>query len=553
MNPMRALIAILPLFCPPALWAQAAQISGSVRNYTGNAPLAGASVEIRRALPPFTTELVASGTTAADGSFDLAVNGGCNLPCTVRVTAAGRIVAPALRTVSVAPGANATQQDFTAAIPASIRVRVQDHATQQVIASAPLRLIAGGGTEVAVAQPDGTQLFGSVFPGAASVCVIDNYDNFVNECQNDQKLSLSNSVDALIPLQLGEAALTEVVIGLDAGARLTGVLRNSHSDLPIANTMMRISMLLFAGTPAYDVDTRTDATGNYSVRGIPPGAFRLEASSMPGDLYYSRTRYPGIECFNGQCSGAAGSYFTVLDTAVVADAGFDLFPGSVVRGRVLDAATSLGIAGVDVAAYAPGVFTGPIEIQRATTGADGRYELAHVPPQSTLRLGTANTLGYANRSYPDTPCTAPCANGQDVEFEPGISTSALNFTLGAARAIAGRIDLGAANGSTLGTSVVLYRLNGGVVQSLWSQSLVGDASFVSPGLDAGTYYAAAFVTAGLTQCQVFQGQPCPATGGPIVVGQATPIVLPATPGIYPGIQFSFTIDAIFANGLEPAP
>jgi hypothetical protein len=194
-----------------------------------------------------------------------------------------------------------------------------------------------------------------------------------------------------------------------------------------------------------------------------------------------------------------------------------------------------------------------VEVRRATTAADGRYELAHIPPQAVHRLGTANTLGYANRSYPGAPCIAPCANGQDLEFEPGVSAGAYDFTLGAARAIAGRIDLGAANGSGTATSVVLYRVVGGNPQSLWSQAFEGDANFVSPGLDAGTYYAAAYVTEGIAQCQVFQGQACPAAGGPIVIGQATPIVLPAATGIYPGTTFDFSIDAIFANGIEPVP
>ena len=116
-------LALLGLLLAAPAAAQTSRVEGTVRTHAAAAPLAGAQVSVTRIdnlLGGGT--VVATGTTGADGSYALSFDGPCALVCQIRVSAGTRIVQPNIRSVNLVAGATASAQDFTASLPASLRV-----------------------------------------------------------------------------------------------------------------------------------------------------------------------------------------------------------------------------------------------------------------------------------------------------------------------------------------------------------------------------------------------------------------------------------------------
>lgn len=549
---IKALLSILLLASPLAA-AQTSNIRGTVRTHGDVGPLPGAQVEILRVTSVIGgTELVATGVTGPNGTYDLSFTGGCGLWCHTQASAPGRVVVPARRTVSLAAGASLDNQDFTASFPVTINVRVADAQSAAVLVNSQPRVYSGGGSQTSslpAPQPDGSWQFTQIAPYALNVCAIDHQDSYINECQNGQQLALSSNVSGVTAIIPGEGETLNLQLDLDRGATVTGEIRDRFRNLPLANRQFTMEVFTIGGALAFTTPLSTDGSAIYQLQGLPPGSLRLTASVV--NPFYTKMRYPGIDCIElSDCSVTAGSYLTVIGTAVVDNVGFDLFPGSVVRGRVTDAGSGNGLVGIEVVQYEQFVF-GYAEFGRVATVADGQYELAHIRPQTVVRMGTQNTLGYANRAWPDVACIGSCWIGTNLTFAAGEVSGQTNFSLPAARAVAGSVSVNQAAPTTANWHVEIYRLNGAAADLVWSRWYNAGSTFVSPGLDAGTYFARSTLSGTSPQCQVFLGQACPPTSPQIVVGQATPIVLPATTGVFPGVDFAFTIDPIFDNGFEP--
>lgn len=546
-------LALLGLLLAAPAAAQTSRVEGTVRTHAAAAPLAGAQVSVTRidSLLGGGT-VVATGTTAADGNYSLSFEGPCALLCQIRVSAGTRIVQPTNRSVTLVAGATASAQDFTASLPASLRVTLREAIGGALVSSLSPRgvdeRIDGG--PLASAQADGSWLFDSVLPGMVKVCAISDTDEYRNECQGGQQLPLNSSLDGVQPLLLAEGQAGSAEILLDRGGAVTGVIVDRYRNQPLGNTVVSVEVSSFSGSVSFTTSDTTDPDGVYRVGGLPNGALRLIAKvDTP---HFTPMRYPGIDCLDPSlCAGGTGSYIVINNAATVDNVGFDLFPGAVVRGRVLDAADNSPLAGVSVLAFRPlPVFGAFIEYARAVTGADGRYELTSIIPEAVTRLGTENPLGYANRAWPEVPCLSNCSSGSDLGFAHGIVAGETSFLLPAARAIAGQAHYGNTDPGTVNAQLTVYAAAGNVLQRLWEGPVPASGAFVTPGLPAGTYYASLAILAPEAQCQVYAGFGCPPAGQPIDVSGATPIVLPATSGIYAGTDFSFAIDYVFRNGME---
>jgi hypothetical protein len=546
-------LALLGLLLAAPAAAQTSRVEGTVRTHAAAAPLAGAQVSVTRFESFFSGgTVVATGTTAADGGYSLSFEGACAFVCQIKVAAGPRIVQPSVRSVNQAAGATASAQDFTASLPASLRVTLREAVGGAVVSDLRPNALdeRSSGAPSALLQADGSWLFDSLLPGTVKVCAISDIDEFRNECQGGQQLPLNSSLDGVQPLVLAESQAGIAEILLDRGGAVTGVIVDRYRNLPLGNTVVSVEVSSFSGSVSLATGDTTDPDGVYRIGGLPDGALRLIAKV--GTPHYTPMRYPGIDCLDPSlCAGGTGSYIVINNAATVDNVGFDLFPGAVVRGRVLDAADNSPLAGVDVIAFKPQmIFGGHTEYARAVTGADGRYELTSIIPESPTRLGTENPLGYANRAWPEVPCLSNCSNGNDLEFAHGIGAGETSFLLPAARAIAGQMHYGNTDPGAVNAQLTVYVAAGDVLQRLWEGPVPASGAFVTPGLPAGTYYASVAFYVPEAQCQVYAGFGCPPAGQAIDVSAATPIVLPATPGIYAGTDFSFAIDYVFRNGME---
>lgn len=544
MDLVRSTVFAALLAAGPAA-AQSVSISGSVRD-TQSAAVAGAVVSVLRVDNPLSGgSVVATTTTDAQGSYALAVDGGCGLQCRVSVAAAGRVVAPDLRIV----GASASEQDFIAALPATINVRMETfEGATPVSGLRPFIAYREPATAPQVVDlGNGAWRFEQVFPGPLHLCAQSDDDAYVGTCQGDQVMPFTHVLEGLQEMLPAEGATQDLVLRLRTGATLTGILSDVYRAAPIASTPLQMALFNFAGTATRTLLTRTDAQGRYRIAGLPQGNYRLQVTIRTP--YYTTMRYPGLECPQPEdCLPNSGSYVSVSGGAVVDNLGFELTPGAVLTGRVTDAATGAPLPGIEVRAYQTQIFIGTSRVASATTGADGRYAVANIPLDFATRLGTANTAGYIDVGWPAAPCDAPeCSGGTAIAVQSGVTSAAYDFTLASGRAIGGTLGMqGAAPGATQGT-VIIFRQAGSQMTALWSGPVATGQSFVTRGFPAGTYFALAQLG---NACQVHALQACTPglTPNPTT---ATPIVLPAALGTYPGVDFDFPSDLLFGNGFEP--
>lgn len=544
MDMIRATALAVLLSAGPAA-AQSVSISGSVRD-TQSAGVAGAAVSVFRVDGPFGGgSVVASTTTDPQGAYALMVDGGCGLQCRVSVAVAGRVVAPDVRIV----GASSSGQDFIAALPATINVRVEtfEGATPVPGLRPSIAFREPATAPQVVDLGNGAWRFEQVFPAPLHLCAQSDDDTYVGTCQGDQVMPFTNVVDGLQEMLPVEGATQDLLLRLRTGATLTGILSDAYRAAPIASTPLQMALFNFAGTATRTLLMRTDAQGRYRVPGLPQGNYRLQVTIRTP--YYTTMRYPGLECLQPEdCLPNSGSYVSVSGTAVVDNLGFELTPGAVLTGRITDAATGAPLPGIEVRAYQTQIFIGTTRVASATTGADGRYALAHVPIELATRLGTANNAGYIDAGWPAAPCDMPeCSGGTAITVQSGVAGAAYDFALASGRAIAGTVDMpGTAPGALQGT-VTIFRQDAAQMTALWSGPVATGQSFVTRGFPAGTYFALARLG---SACQVHALQAC-TPGFTPNASTATPIVLPAALGTYPGVDFDFPSDLLFGNGFEP--
>jgi hypothetical protein len=401
---------------------------------------------------------------------------------------------------------------------------------------APLALVAG------------RWRFDGLAAGALRACARSDADEWIDECQGGQQLPFTGVLDAVQAIEVAHDDALVLTLALDRGGTLTGIVTDRHRAQPLADAAMALTLFNFAGNQSSTRALATDAEGRYRVSGLRAGAYRLQMRGVAP--HYTPMRYPGIDCIEDtDCAGSAGSYVGVNGAGVTDNLGFDLFPGTVVPGTVRDAMTQAPLAGIEVVAWQADGPGGLAAVARATTGADGRYELAHLLPGVPARLGTANRSARLDRGWPDAPCPGvDCTGGSDVGTPHGIAANAHDFALPAARGLAGSIAVLGAPTQGAAVQVTVFRLEGGLAVPAWSGAATGNATYATRGFAPGTYFARAQVAGG--SCVEWIGQACPPAGAAPDPASATPIVLAGGAGVTPGIDFTLAVDALFGDGFE---
>jgi hypothetical protein len=476
-------LAVAVGFAGPAA-AQPTTISGAVRD-TAGAGLAGGVVSVERIDGPFGGgTVVGTATTDTQGAYAIAFDGGCGVQCRVSVAAPGRVVAPDLRIV----GAASTGQDFVAALPATVDVRVETFDNATPVPGLVPFLVHRDPAQAPILEDRGNGLwrFSRVFPAALHLCAQSDADAFVGTCHGDQVMPFTNAYRGLDEMSPAEGATQAVALRLRRGATLGGILVDAFQIAPIASTEVLLSLFDFPGTATRTLTLHSDADGRYRAPGLPPGNYRLQVSVRTP--HYTPMRYPGLECLQPEdCLPNSGSYVSVNGDAVVATLGFDLTPGAVLTGRITDQATGAPLSGVEVRAYQSQASIGTARVAGATTGADGRFAVAHIPLGSTTRLGTANAAGYADLGWPAAPCDTPeCTGGSPISVQSGVSATAHDFALAAGRAVSGTISMpGVAPGALQG-SVSIHRQVGAQMVPVWIGPAAPGQTYLTRGLPAGT-------------------------------------------------------------------
>jgi len=217
--------------------------------------------------------------------------------------------------------------------------------------------------------------------------------------------------------------------------RFHGVVLDASTDAPIPDATVTLSL-------AYEDlgETQSDGTGAFSLTSADP----FDSDSSQDDLV--------LAC---RADGYAHAEKAVVDLiegrsdAVRVD--FLLHPGAGVSGRVFDAATGVGIAGVDVvlASTTASFFESIAQQGRdgadATTADDGAYAITHAKPGSYRVLVQARKKGYV----------LPPEAAVTVTIDEGRPRDGVDFALEQGAAVTGRVR--SAHGAPVSGAIVSVR------------------------------------------------------------------------------------------------
>lgn len=233
------------------------------------------------------------------------------------------------------------------------------------------------------------------------------------------------------------------------------------------------------------LSTMTDASGDYLLEGLDPGAYFVEASveGYQAPEYYDDV--PGIPSARASATGV--SVYAALETSGI---DFVLSAGGTISGLVASSGMPpfLPIEGAIVTAYVEGGSW--VQVAQAETGADGRYMLQRLPAGTYFLEVTPPGANYMGEYYDDIPAIpANQAKATPVPVASGQTVLGKDFALGAGGSIIGRVTKDPSGTAIEGATVVLY-LEGDegweTVDVTFAGGIIGEYGF--QGLPPGTYY-----------------------------------------------------------------
>ena len=246
------------------------------------------------------------------------------------------------------------------------------------------------------------------------------------------------------PIVVNEGATTSGIdFSLDAGATISGTVVSDGTLAPLAN----VPVAAFAGTvqvaDAAGFGTiGTDGAGQYTIRGLPPGTYRVRTMSRPSPP----NNYVN-EWYSEVCVGCPGvpAGVAVGSGALVTGINFSLATGGAISGRVTCAPGSVRVAGPQIHAYsASGLLVRTIQVQTDALGCSssdylieglptGQYFLlARDVPQDPVNIMLPEGGDLIDELYNDVVCVAADCDvrrGTPVAVTAGSTTSGVDFAL----------------------------------------------------------------------------------------------------------------------------
>ncbi|MCC7241939.1 MAG: carboxypeptidase regulatory-like domain-containing protein [Acidobacteria bacterium] len=217
---------------------------------------------------------------------------------------------------------------------------------------------------------------------------------------------------------------------LDAAGRLTGIVTDGTSGLPIAFA----TVLAYAKVPGgleWAGAALTNASGAYRFTGMAGGEYVAMAEAPPEVPFVSEL-FGGVQCPLRSCDFARGTPIPVLLGTETTGVNFALDLGGTIRGVVRNAQTgqSLGSTYVSIWRLEAGV---PVEVGKAEPST-GEYQSTALPPGTYYAFSRD---GYVRHEvYDDVPCAgeictpeAAVTGGTPIVVTAGTHTTGVGFLL----------------------------------------------------------------------------------------------------------------------------
>ncbi len=486
-------------------------ITGHITNASDGSPLQNISVTVYTRIGG-TTFTVGSGTTdatglytargLASGTFFVVTTGAGNqgfvneilgnIPC---VGSCSSTTASATGTpVSVAMGAVTPDQDFALDAGGRISGVVTDAATSAGIQNVGVNVYAVVSGSTTFAGSAGTDATGSFtvqgLPTGTYYAYTSNNVGYTNEifdnllCPLSCQSGTAVASGASIPVTLG-ATTSGRNFALQLGGTISGTVTDGTN--PVAGR--QVIVVTRVGNSTYTASAVTNASGAYTVRGLPTGTYWAYTF---GGLGFIDEIFDNVQCF-GFCSTtdafARGTPIPVTIGANTGGRDFALSQGGGLSGTVTDAATGQPIAGrIAVNIYAvvgnQYIYAGNRE---STLGG---YSFGGLLPGNYIV--TASATGYIDELYDDVSCWRGFCDFADATLVPvtaGAIASGRNFALAPGDLVTGTVTEQGTGAPLPNVTVTFYqRVGAGGVSA--GSAVTGPAgTYRMRGLPAGTYVA----------------------------------------------------------------
>jgi 5-hydroxyisourate hydrolase-like protein (transthyretin family) len=549
--PLAALALLLLL--PVRAAAQNGTVTGTVTDAGTGAPIAGISVNVVLMNGGF----VAAAFTNASGVYSISVPPGALYYITTDLGPGGYLVEahPDVQCLSgfcsstdlreaepfsMVPGGSVTGRDLSLARGGTIYGTVSGPSggVQGVSVSAVVRFGNTTYTRSSSTTAGGTFSIIGLYPGSYVLMTTFNTAGLRNEIFDNVacvgSCSQANALAMGTPIVVDPGAtVTGRNFNLETGGSVSGTVMNTGTGLPLANVTVnaytKVGDVAVFGGSAF-----TNASGEYTIRGLAAGSYALYTSSSATTNEY----FGDVLCLNFCSSTTSVDAATLVPVALgatVPGINFGLDPGLTLSGTVTNEATGAGIVNVQVIAWmrVGQSFSG----RSAFTNGSGNYTisglLAGTYVLSTSVGGFTNEV-FDNITCPTTGCstTALLASGTPVNVTSSTVNTGKNFALQPLTAagtgtLTGTV-VDAASGLPIGgMSVTYYRLSGSTIQASFTANSNVSGVYTAT-TDAASYWVA---TSGFHpyRNEAFDNIPCPGNcGSPPNTSVVVPVAAGAT-------------------------
>ena len=223
---------------------------------------------------------------------------------------------------------------------------------------------------------------------------------------------------------------------LKTGAEIRGKVTAAGTSTPLAGVSVR-AWATAGGSFGWGT---TDAFGNYALRGLKPGSYKIEFDA-PASLNRISSYY------NGKTRETA-DLVTVTDGQSKRDVNIGLLAGAIISGKVTASDTGLPLKGVNVSAAS----TDGSIWESVSTDSLGRYTIGGlVSGTYTVRVDAPHNSKFASLYFGG----ATSAEAESIDLSAGGERSAVDVVLPVGASVSGRVVDSAGNGIG-GISVNLF-------------------------------------------------------------------------------------------------
>jgi hypothetical protein len=352
--------------------------------------------------------------------------------------------------------------------------------------SAVILYRSSGSSVVAYADGTGNYSFTGLSTGTYYVKT-NNFDGYLDQAWNNVRCDWSctpATSGATAVLVTDGATTSGIDFALEAGGRIAGTVVSSATGTPIG------ALLLFFHDAAGRAVTYTYTSGSgtfTSYGGLASGAHYLK--TQVGSLPFLDELYDNLPCPFSSCLPTSGTPVAVVAPGTTGGVHLALDPGGGVAGRVTDASTSGGLAGVIVQVLTQdGRYVGNV-----ASDASGNWSSPQNLPTGTYVAVTQNDLGYIDEMWNDIACPGgeiwACGGsllGTPISVVAGTVSGSVDFALGTGGRIAGQVTDASTTSGIAYSAVDIYTDDGRYVASAYAD---GSGNYTTTGLPASRYRA----------------------------------------------------------------